>query len=310
MAVSGWSVSDYLASTGPLALAEPYMRSFWVYVPGTAAGAGAGGVHTYDGNDGNDDEARFGFLNPDNGNFNVCSRASSTNSCATFNPVPEDQWVHASCEYVSSVLRGIRVNAGVVVTNTDSRAPAAPVVSLIGTDFAPSAAPLNAAIGVASISYWDESGFSAGDRAALDAELNSGRSPIAISADVAEAWSGRLITIEGERSYAELVDTSDLGPYAIVGSLDVFLVGGNPSHPPVDPASADMSPLLDLARAAIAAGADPAAVAARWESLYTGAYWPPAAHPPRAYPPKAWPPASWFGADQAVDDTAFTDLIP
>lgn len=222
----------------PLALAEPYLKSFWLYVPSTAAGGG--GVHLYDGNDADDNEARFGFANPTNGNINACSRASAANSCATFNPMPEDQWIHVSLTHHSSTLREIRVNAGAEVTNTASSAPVAPVISMVGTDFDPGPAPLDAALGIGSISYWDTLSFSATDRDNLTAELQSGRNPLAINADGAQPWSGRLITIEGVRSYAELVDLSDLGPYSIVGSLSVFEVAAVPSHPPVDPPPASV----------------------------------------------------------------------
>ncbi|MGH7573618.1 MAG: hypothetical protein ACREM1_00570, partial [Longimicrobiales bacterium] len=132
-----------------LARGNPYLRSFWVYIPGTATGGG-GGNPLSDDDDAQSDEARHSFINPDNGNNVISSRDNSVTVNAIFNPTPEDQWVHVSHAYVSGVLREIRVNNGAEVTNTTSSNPDDALVSRAGYGSGATAVALHSAIGMAS----------------------------------------------------------------------------------------------------------------------------------------------------------------
>lgn len=226
MALTSWSTANHLrVLTAPIT-AEPLGISVWANTPDTAVAQIAAALGT----DQSGDNCRAAIktssdtaaaLARDTGNGNAQSVAMTP-----------DTWQHIMACFVSSTSREAELDGANLGTNTVSVSPSAPDSVYIGILPDQSGFPWDSSGGLAEISLWNLSGFTAQDRRDLTDKLASGYSPLVLDAQTGEAWAGALV------SYWPLPSTSDLTDYA--GANDLSAVGtlsNFASHPPMIGAS-------------------------------------------------------------------------
>jgi hypothetical protein len=227
MAITGWSTANYLTRAAAVAT-QPILVSAW-------------GLHKATGTQGRAFEVGISGNNQHRRTLQVDAAAlpgavqhstSSVTGIAVATAAPAvDTWFQMSGWFLTNTSREITWDNANLGSNTVSKAPSAPDTTRIGLgcggvgDWATAGA-------LAEVSVWDATGFTATDRRNLDAKLAAGDNPLAINAEAAQPWTGKLLAYWPMLSHTDLADASGNGhDMTMVGTLTTFA-----SHPPVDAA--------------------------------------------------------------------------
>lgn len=223
MAITGWSLTDFLQAAALWPGQSPFGFSVWYYIP-TGVDP-TGNNMTGLGQQGTANNHWAQSFNPDFPTFWRKGDGGSTTAAIATAEYPFDTWAHHAAAEVSDSLGEVWHNGANKGTDTAAKTYAGtPDITVIGMR-AELVSPIPATMGVGSFSVWDLAGFSEADRNAWAAELASGANPNDMDADVGQPWEGALV------AYSTLLDLTapSLGSFTEQGSLSVFA-----SHPPVN----------------------------------------------------------------------------
>jgi hypothetical protein len=226
MALTSWSDSNFLSRLAAgWPGAEPFMVSAWCNLA-TGSAAYRFIYEIYDFADASSNRRSLRLADNDGLECEIVNGAQGVASDGTH---PNNTWFNVCGAWVSSTSRSAWLNGGTSGDDATSVSVIAPNRTLIGTGGGIFSFP--AAAGLAEISVWDLTGFSAGNRDSLAAALAAGQNPINLNAAAAQPWTGKLSRYWTLLNTSTLTDASgnDATPLTMDGTLT-----NHASHPTID----------------------------------------------------------------------------
>lgn len=225
-AVTGWSLSNYLARTASTPVtAFPFMLSIWGNDGDTAQSC-----LIAIGQDGQNNQQLgvLGLLATTREVF-ALSRATGSQFAQSASGRPANTWFHAFGELNATNYRRASLDGVEGTANTSSTAPG--VANAVKIGVRPNGSePYANTGGLAEASVWATTGMTEANRLALGDKLAAGDNPLAIDAEVGQPWTGLLLAYWRLSTHTDITDLSGNGyDLSTVGTLTTF-----GSHPPVD----------------------------------------------------------------------------